>query len=85
MPYTQGKWAGFLAQDTVAMPGLDTTIPDATIACITESQNFFINGSHWEGILGLGYAEIARVGIARERTFLECIPLFRFSHTCVFT
>ncbi|MGH0184402.1 UNVERIFIED_CONTAM: hypothetical protein FKN15_014521, partial [Acipenser sinensis] len=32
----------------------------ANIAAITQSDKFFINGSNWEGILGLAYAEIAR-------------------------
>ncbi len=26
------------------------------------SENFFINGSNWEGILGLGYSRLAKVG-----------------------
>uniref|UniRef100_A0A3Q3R777 Beta-secretase 1 n=1 Tax=Monopterus albus TaxID=43700 RepID=A0A3Q3R777_MONAL len=30
------------------------------IAAITQSDRFFINGSNWEGILGLAYADIAR-------------------------
>ena len=32
----------------------------ANLACIETSSNFFINGSKWQGILGLGYALIAR-------------------------
>ena len=32
----------------------------ANLACIETSKNFFINGSKWHGILGLGYPVIAR-------------------------
>ena len=32
----------------------------AHLACIETSKNFFINGSKWHGILGLGYPVIAR-------------------------
>jgi len=32
----------------------------ANLACIESSTNFFINGSKWHGILGLGFAPIAR-------------------------
>ena len=31
------------------------------VAAILSSENFFINGSNWEGILGLGYARLAKV------------------------
>ena len=44
------------------MSGPDVAVM-ANIAGITHSEEFFINGSNWQGILGLGYAEIARVGI----------------------
>ena len=39
--------------------------PNATVrvsvAAIMSSENFFINGSNWEGILGLGYSRLAKV------------------------
>ncbi len=61
VPYTQGSWSGYLGRDTVAFSvSLSVT---ANIACITQSDNFFINGSHWHGILGLGFAAIARVSV----------------------
>ncbi|XP_075696273.1 beta-secretase 1 isoform X2 [Rhinoderma darwinii] len=60
VPYTQGKWEGELGTDLVTIPhGPNVTIT-ANIAAITDSDKFFINGSNWEGILGLAYAEIAR-------------------------
>jgi len=33
----------------------------ANVALIAESTNFFVNGSNWQGILGLAYREIAEV------------------------
>ena len=68
VPYTQGRWSAFLGRDvmTLGAPGgnpqdgnpLGVT---AEVACITESYEFFINGSQWQGILGLGYKEISQV------------------------
>ena len=61
VPYTQGKWEGELGTDLVTIPHGPNVTVRANIAAITESDKFFINGSNWEGILGLAYAEIARV------------------------
>nr|XP_028564109.1 beta-secretase 1 isoform X2 [Podarcis muralis] len=60
VPYTQGKWEGELGTDLVTIPHGPNVTVRANIAAITESDKFFINGSNWEGILGLAYAEIAR-------------------------
>lgn len=64
VPYTQGKWEGELGTDLVTIPHGPNVTVRANIAAITESDKFFINGSNWEGILGLAYAEIARVSPA---------------------
>lgn len=61
VPYTQGKWKGILGSDMVTLNGASNITVRANLACITESSNFFINGSNWQGILGLAYADIARV------------------------
>ncbi|XP_062364595.1 beta-secretase 1 isoform X2 [Cinclus cinclus] len=61
VPYTQGKWEGELGTDLVTIPHGPNVTVRANIAAITESDKFFINGSNWEGILGLAYAEIARL------------------------
>ncbi|XP_029649818.1 beta-secretase 1 isoform X2 [Octopus sinensis] len=58
--YTQGFWKGSLGTDLVTLADLTNLTVTANIACITESKNFFINGSGWQGILGLAYPEIAR-------------------------
>ena len=63
VPYTQGEWDGKLCQDKSSIvTGPDIAVM-ANIAAITHSEEFFINGSNWQGILGLGYAEIARVSM----------------------
>lgn len=60
VPYTQGRWEGELGTDLVSVPHGPNASMRANIAAITQSDRFFINGSNWEGILGLAYAEIAR-------------------------
>uniref|UniRef100_A0A672LA39 Beta-secretase 1 n=1 Tax=Sinocyclocheilus grahami TaxID=75366 RepID=A0A672LA39_SINGR len=60
VPYTQGRWEGELGTDLVSIPHGPNVSLRANIAAITQSDRFFINGSNWEGILGLAYAEIAR-------------------------
>uniref|UniRef100_A0A6I8P155 Beta-secretase 1 n=1 Tax=Ornithorhynchus anatinus TaxID=9258 RepID=A0A6I8P155_ORNAN len=69
VPYTQGKWEGELGSDLVAVPHGPNVTVRANIAAITESDKFFINGSNWEGILGLAYAEIARPDDSLEPFF----------------
>ena len=66
VPYTEGKWSGVLGNDVVSITSLPNVTVHANIACITESEQFYINGSNWQGILGLGYANIARVRIIPE-------------------
>lgn len=61
VPYTQGRWEGELGTDLVSIPDGPNVSLRVNIAAITQSDRFFINGSNWEGILGLAYAEIARV------------------------
>ncbi|XP_051934268.1 beta-secretase 1 isoform X3 [Hippocampus zosterae] len=60
VPYTQGRWEGELGSDLVSVPHGPNATLRANIAAITQSDRFFINGSNWEGILGLAYADIAR-------------------------
>lgn len=72
VPYTQGRWEGELGTDLVSIPHGPNVSLRANIAAITQSDRFFINGSNWEGILGLAYAEIARVGSCRVSGRLCC-------------
>ena len=61
--YTQGHWSGILGRDLVTIPVLLEQPVNVNIACIQQSQQFFINGSHWQGILGLAYPAIAKVSL----------------------
>ncbi|XP_061184875.1 beta-secretase 1-like [Saccostrea echinata] len=60
VPYTQGNWRGTLGSDLVTLTSLPNVTVRANIAFITESKQFFINGSNWQDILGLAYRSIAR-------------------------
>ena len=59
--YTQGSWSGFLGTDAVKITSLpNLTAFHVNIVGMTEASNFFVNGSNWQGILGLAYSEIAQ-------------------------
>ena len=61
VPYTQGNWEGELGSDLIRFIDAPNATVRVNIATIESSENFFINGSNWEGILGLGYAHLAKV------------------------
>lgn len=61
VPYTQGNWEGELGSDLIRFIDAPNATVRVNIATIQSSENFFINGSNWEGILGLGYAHLAKV------------------------
>lgn len=59
--YTQGSWTGFVGEDVVTIPkGFNSSFL-VNIATIFESENFFLPGVKWNGILGLAYAALAKV------------------------
>lgn len=58
--YTQGYWKGELGSDLVKFPSLDIPGIRVDVAAIQTSHNFFLNGSLWQGILGLAYPMIAK-------------------------
>ena len=59
--YTQGSWTGFVGKDVVTIPkGFNSSFL-VNIATIFESENFFLPGIKWNGILGLAYAALAKV------------------------
>lgn len=59
--YTQGSWTGFVGEDLVTIPkGFNSSFL-VNIATIFESENFFLPGIKWNGILGLAYATLAKV------------------------
>ncbi|XP_053165391.1 beta-secretase 2 [Hemicordylus capensis] len=57
--YTQGSWTGTLGTDVITIQGINTTCT-INIASIFQSDNFFIKGVKWHGILGLAYAALAK-------------------------
>lgn len=59
--YTQGSWTGFVGEDVVTIPkGFNSSFL-VNIATIFESENFFLPGIKWNGILRLAYAALAKV------------------------
>ncbi|XP_045769653.1 beta-secretase 1-like [Maniola jurtina] len=61
--YSQGTWVGHLVSDFVKFPSL-ATVPEVRcdIALITKSHKFFMNGSGWQGLLGLAYLPVGAWG-----------------------
>ncbi|OWR52353.1 beta-secretase 1 [Danaus plexippus plexippus] len=57
--YYQGTWVGHLVSDFVTFPSLPL-IPEVRcdIALISKSHKFFMNGSGWQGLLGLAYLSV---------------------------
>ncbi|PNI55673.1 BACE2 isoform 1 [Pan troglodytes] len=67
--YTQGSWTGFVGEDFVTIPkGFNTSFL-VNIATIFESENFFLPGIKWNGILGLAYATLAKPSSSLETFF----------------
>ncbi|EMP31448.1 Beta-secretase 2, partial [Chelonia mydas] len=59
--YTQGSWTGVLGTDVITIPkGINGTYT-VNIATILDSENFFLPGIKWHGILGLAYATLAKI------------------------
>lgn len=65
--YTQGSWTGSVGEDLVTITkGFNASFL-VNIATIFESENFFLPGVQWNGILGLAYAALAKVSSIRAR------------------
>ncbi|XP_070800383.1 beta-secretase 2 [Pituophis catenifer annectens] len=70
--YTQGSWIGILGTDVIRMPkGINGTYI-INIATIFQSENFFLKGIQWQGILGLAYSILAKPSSSVE-TFFDSI------------
>ena len=62
--YTGGRWSGRLATSIIsafASNGSRLEPIEASIALIESSEEFFIKGAKWQGIMGLAYAKLAKV------------------------
>ncbi|NXF24755.1 BACE2 secretase, partial [Rhodinocichla rosea] len=67
--YSQGSWTGVLGTDVITMPkGLYGSYT-INIATILESENFFLPGVKWHGILGLAYDALAKPSSSVETFF----------------
>ncbi|XP_078264903.1 beta-secretase 2 [Rhinoraja longicauda] len=67
--YTQGSWEGKLGSDVITMPkGLNGTVK-INIATILQSEDFFLPGIKWQGILGLAYRQLAKPSSSIEPFF----------------
>lgn len=72
--YTEGFWKGPLVTDLVSIPeaGLTEQVR-VDIVKITSSKKFFINGSGWQGIIGLGYDELVRPNNPKVKSFMTSV------------
>ncbi|XP_069744956.1 beta-secretase 2 [Narcine bancroftii] len=67
--YTQGSWVGKLGMDYIAIPkGFNATVP-INIATILQSEDFFLPGIKWQGILGMAYKKLAKPSSSVEPFF----------------
>uniref|UniRef100_A0A6I8P8A5 FAM3 metabolism regulating signaling molecule B n=1 Tax=Ornithorhynchus anatinus TaxID=9258 RepID=A0A6I8P8A5_ORNAN len=67
--YTQGSWTGSVGTDVITIPkGFNGSFV-VNIATIFESENFFLPGIQWNGILGLAYAALAKPSSSLETFF----------------
>ena len=77
VPYTQGNWEGELGSDLLRfVEGPNATVR-VNVASIMSSENFYINGSMWEGILGLGYPRLSKVSrfwTSSSIALVICLP-----------
>ncbi|XP_062983625.1 beta-secretase 2 [Elgaria multicarinata webbii] len=67
--YTQGSWTGTLGTDIITMPKGINGSYTINIATIFQSENFFLKGIQWHGILGLAYDALAKPSSSMETFF----------------
>uniref|UniRef100_A0A8C8S7E6 Beta-secretase 2 n=1 Tax=Pelusios castaneus TaxID=367368 RepID=A0A8C8S7E6_9SAUR len=67
--YTQGSWTGMLGTDVITVPKGINGSYTINIATILESEDFFLPGIKWHGILGLAYGALAKPSSSVETFF----------------
>uniref|UniRef100_A0A8B9FTS6 Beta-secretase 2 n=1 Tax=Amazona collaria TaxID=241587 RepID=A0A8B9FTS6_9PSIT len=67
--YSQGSWTGVLGTDVITIPKGIYGSYTINIATILESENFFLPGVKWHGILGLAYNALAKPSSSVETFF----------------
>lgn len=72
--YSQAKWCGNLINDFVGFSSFSdpSLVVRSDIVLISEQDNFFVEGSDWQGILGLAYKAIAAYSSDKK---VQAIPL----------
>eukprot|EP00117_Sycon_ciliatum_P011753 scpid61150/ scgid13092/ Beta-secretase 2; Aspartic-like protease 56 kDa; Aspartyl protease 1; Beta-site amyloid precursor protein cleaving enzyme 2; Down region aspartic protease; Memapsin-1; Membrane-associated aspartic protease 1; Theta-secretase len=65
--YTEGYWEGDLAHDRLSISQFTPLI--VQLEAIDASQDFFVQGADWQGILGLAYASLAKPSSAVTPVF----------------
>ncbi|XP_078416433.1 beta-secretase 2 [Cetorhinus maximus] len=67
--YTQGSWVGNLGTDVITIPKGPNGTVTINIATILQSEDFFLPGINWQGILGLAYRMLAKPSSSVEPFF----------------
>ncbi|XP_078089123.1 beta-secretase 2 [Mustelus asterias] len=67
--YTQGSWEGNLGTDVITIPKGPNGTVTINIATILKSEEFFLPGINWQGILGLAYRMLAKPSSSVEPFF----------------
>ena len=71
MTYTEGGWSGELGREEVGVGGGEPV--EVSLVVISEAERFYIAGAPWQGILGMAYSSLAKVGGAsRPRPHPRC-------------
>lgn len=72
--YTEGFWTGTLVSDMVSIPTANfSQAVGVSFVEIEDSQNFFINNSGWQGILGMAYDDIIRPPHSNFKSFASVV------------
>ncbi|GCB71331.1 hypothetical protein scyTo_0005907 [Scyliorhinus torazame] len=67
--YTLGSWEGNLGTDIITIPKGPNGTVTINIATILKSEEFFLPGINWQGILGLAYRILAKPSSSVEPFF----------------
>lgn len=72
--YTEGFWTGRLVSDMVSIPAANfSDAVRVSFVEIEDSENFFINNSGWQGILGMAYDDIIRPQDSTFKSFASLV------------
>ncbi|XP_066999595.2 beta-secretase isoform X2 [Anabrus simplex] len=82
--YTQGCWKGHLGSDVVQFPNMSAPVVRCDISLIESSNNFYMKGAFWQGILGLGYPTIAQPN-SNMVSWLEAVHMKNPNYSITFS